>query len=396
MPGQVQQSGGGGTPDDNSVTSAKIQDGQVSLADMADLATDKLIGRVTAGTGVPEAVSISDNGQSLIASANYASMRGLLDLEAGTDFLTPAAIAAAYQPLDADLTTLASATAAGLALMDDASAAAQATTLGLGTGDSPQFTAINLGHASDTTITRVSAGLIAVEGVNLLRTGDVTGFDPSKRYFDVYKTPGTAATLSAKNGTPTHTVTGATIANLSDSTGAYLSCTDPLAGTAFCGVQIAATECVKLELNPVITFTIKTEDLPSTGASEALSARIWVGVESAFTADAADQGASHALLFRYAPFTDSTAFWRVYTNDGGATENVVTTSVAIAANTRYVLKIDASNPASVVFSIDGVVAATVTTDLPTATQAMGCVCGIDKTSSSEETFRISTIAYQTN
>lgn len=43
-------------------------------------------------------------------------------------------------------------------------AAAAATNLGLGTGDSPQFTAVNIGSATDTTITRVSAGVIAVEG----------------------------------------------------------------------------------------------------------------------------------------------------------------------------------------------------------------------------------------
>src|SRR3990167_6270174 len=30
--------------------------------------------------------------------------------------------------------------------------------LGLGTGDSPQFTAVNIGHATDTTITRTGAG----------------------------------------------------------------------------------------------------------------------------------------------------------------------------------------------------------------------------------------------
>jgi hypothetical protein len=47
----------------------------------------------------------SANAQSLVTAANYAAMRALLDLEAGTDFLSPAAIAAAYQPLDADLTT---------------------------------------------------------------------------------------------------------------------------------------------------------------------------------------------------------------------------------------------------------------------------------------------------
>lgn len=46
--------------------------------------------------------------------------------------------------------------------------AANLASLGLGTGNSPQFTAINLGHASDTTITRVSAGVVAVEGSNVL------------------------------------------------------------------------------------------------------------------------------------------------------------------------------------------------------------------------------------
>lgn len=53
-------------------------------------------------------------------------------------------------------------------LSDVASAATAATNLGLGTGSSPQFTAINVGHATDTTITRVSAGVIAVEGVNVV------------------------------------------------------------------------------------------------------------------------------------------------------------------------------------------------------------------------------------
>lgn len=43
------------------------------------------------------------------------------------------------------------------------------TSIGLGTSDSPQFTGIELGNASDTTLTRASAGVLAVEGVNLLR-----------------------------------------------------------------------------------------------------------------------------------------------------------------------------------------------------------------------------------
>ena len=47
------------------------------------------------------------------------------------------------------------------------------TTIGVGTGDSPQVTGINLGHATDTTLTRVSAGVIAVEGSTV-----VTGVSP--------------------------------------------------------------------------------------------------------------------------------------------------------------------------------------------------------------------------
>jgi hypothetical protein len=50
-------------------------------------------------------------------------------------------------------------------------AAAAATNLGLGTGDSPQFTAINLGHATDTTIARSGAGDITVEGNAIYRAG---------------------------------------------------------------------------------------------------------------------------------------------------------------------------------------------------------------------------------
>jgi hypothetical protein len=50
-------------------------------------------------------------------------------------------------------------------------AAAAATNLGLGTGDSPQFTAINIGHASDTTLARSGAGDLTVEGNAIYRAG---------------------------------------------------------------------------------------------------------------------------------------------------------------------------------------------------------------------------------
>jgi hypothetical protein len=43
------------------------------------------------------------------------------------------------------------------------------TSIGVGTGDSPQVTAVNIGHASDTTLARSAAGRLTVESVNLVR-----------------------------------------------------------------------------------------------------------------------------------------------------------------------------------------------------------------------------------
>ena len=45
------------------------------------------------------------------------------------------------------------------------------TSIGLGTGDSPQFTGVNVGHASDTTITKASSGDLNVEGNLIYRAG---------------------------------------------------------------------------------------------------------------------------------------------------------------------------------------------------------------------------------
>lgn len=47
----------------------------------------------------------------------------------------------------------------------------QAGTVGLTTEDSPQFAGVNVGHATDTTLTRASAGKVAVEGATLAFAG---------------------------------------------------------------------------------------------------------------------------------------------------------------------------------------------------------------------------------
>lgn len=54
-------------------------------------------------------------------------------------------------------------------LSDVTDAPTAAENLGVGVTDSPQFAGVNVGHATDTTITRVAAGELAVEGVNIVR-----------------------------------------------------------------------------------------------------------------------------------------------------------------------------------------------------------------------------------
>jgi len=83
--------------------------------------------------------------------------------------------ASSFQAASSKLTDIAALTATdGNVIVGDGttwvaeSGATARTSLGLGTGNSPQFTAIELGNASDTTLTRSAAGRLAVEGNDVL------------------------------------------------------------------------------------------------------------------------------------------------------------------------------------------------------------------------------------
>jgi hypothetical protein len=87
------------------------------------------------------------------------------------------------------------------------------TSIGVGTGDSPQFTAVNIGAASDTTLARESAGDLTVEGNHIYRVGGT----------DVSVADGGTGASSLTNliTLGTHT-TGNYISTITPSSGIYL------------------------------------------------------------------------------------------------------------------------------------------------------------------------------
>lgn len=114
--------------------------------------------------------------------------------------------------------------------------------LGLATTDSPQFAGINIGHATDTTLTRASAGKVAVEGVTL-------------------------ADLGANTFTGTQTMSGKSIIEANASVAAHATTMDPWLGgnyvtltggavtfTALANAPQAGAE-VELYMNAAHVFT---------------------------------------------------------------------------------------------------------------------------------------------
>lgn len=157
-----------------------VDNDAISYSKMQNVSgTDRLLGRASAGSGDVEEIVCTSFGRALLDDTSTAAQRATLGLIIGTDVQATDPELTAIAGLTSAANKLPYFTGAGTAATTDLTATARtllannttagmATTLGLGTADNPQFNTIELGHSSDTTISRVSSGTIAVEGSNVL------------------------------------------------------------------------------------------------------------------------------------------------------------------------------------------------------------------------------------
>tara|TARA_R100000808_G_scaffold780_4_gene3780 strand:+ start:3277 stop:4998 length:1722 start_codon:yes stop_codon:yes gene_type:complete len=110
------------------------------------LAAGNVTGTLAVGSGGTGATSLTDGG---------------VLLGSGTGAVTAMAVLADGEMIVGDGTTDPVAE----------SGATLRTSIGVGTGDSPQFTGIELGHATDTTLTKASSGDVNIEGNIIYRAG---------------------------------------------------------------------------------------------------------------------------------------------------------------------------------------------------------------------------------
>lgn len=130
---------------------------------------NSLLGTVTSGS-VTE-ISCTSAGRDLLDDADASAQRTTLGLGSiATQNANNVSITGGSITNITDLAVADGGTGAS-------TATAAATNLGLGTGDSPQFAGVNIGNATDTTITRASAGVIAVEGNQVPSPGSVAQGD---------------------------------------------------------------------------------------------------------------------------------------------------------------------------------------------------------------------------
>lgn len=163
LTGDVTASAGSGstTIANSAVTTAKINDAAVTLAKMADLAQDQVIGRTTASTGVPETFTVTAAARTVLDDTTTAAMRTTLGALGGSTGSTDNVL------LRADGTGAATVQASGIAVTDNNEISGHLANVRAETGTTYTLVAGDAGRH----ITFTNASAITVTVPNTLAAG---------------------------------------------------------------------------------------------------------------------------------------------------------------------------------------------------------------------------------
>ena len=182
-------------------------------------------GQITAGNGLTK----SGNTIDAVGTANRITVNAdTIDIHAsyvGQDTITTVGTVATGTWAATDVAVAHGGTGAS-------TAAAAATNLGLGTGDSPQLTAVNVGHASDSTLARSSAGVLSVEG-NIIYHATGTDIPVTDGGTGVSSHTGKSYWVSNAGGTAISYITGTQYQHLGFTSGGVPQASGTIDGGTF-------------------------------------------------------------------------------------------------------------------------------------------------------------------
>lgn len=141
--------------------------------------------------------------------------------------------------------------------------------------------------------------------------------------------------------------------------------------------QAYSTTVTSLSLNPICSCPAALSTISNT--------RSWIGFDNLSDPGGTDTP-TNVVKFRYSTNAGD-ADWMAYVDNGG-THTIVDTGVAPVANAANTFKIDCTNPASLKFYIDGMLVATITTNIPSTTLPMNFAAEIVTLTSSSETIYV--------
>ncbi len=163
-----------------------------------------------------------------------------------------------------------------------------------------------------------------------------------------------ATTFSAVGMTAVPTASG-TAANASGTSGNLIKYSTATTVNAVGGIRSTAFTDARYQYSPTFATRVRTS------ASGIASQRIWIGLAASNPSGSATPTANLAS-FRYDTGAGDTTWKCVSSN--ASTNTVVDSGVTVATSTTYDMFVDSSDPSKLVYTINGAIVATITTNLP--------------------------------